>query len=74
MYIRRFFLVFLFTAVVLTASSNALADKYRLGKEIQITNFDGLPLRDHNCPAVAYNWYQNEYLVVETSEYYYTQL
>ena len=73
MYIRRFSLVFLFTAVVLSASGNALADKYRVGREIQITDFDELVLqRDHHHSAVAYNWSQKEYLVVETSEYYYT--
>lgn len=73
MYIRHFSLFVLFTAAVLTASGNALADKYRVGREIQITDFDELVLQhDHYCPAVAYNWCQNEYLVVETSEYYYT--
>jgi hypothetical protein len=70
---RRFFLVFLFTAVLLTASDNALADKYRLGKEIQITICDGdPPLRDHTSPAVAYNRHQKEYLVVESSEHRYS--
>jgi len=65
MCIRRFFLVFLFTAVVLTALSNALADKYRVGKEIQISNCNPGRLCDYNRAAVAYNWHQKEYLVVE---------
>jgi len=65
MYIRRFSLFVLFTAAVLTASGSALADKYRLGKEIQLTPGGSSGTADNDRPAVAYNWNQKEYLVVD---------